>query len=326
MRRRDFIKGVANSAAAWPLAARAQQQPMPVIGFLNSGSQDGSTSQLKAFHRGLKEAGYVEGHNVAIEYRWADGAYEKLSGLATELVGRGLSVMFAGGPPAAVAAKAATSTIPIIFTSGGDPVELGFVSTLNKPGGNVTGVSFLFDELSGKRLELLHELVPAATEVGFLVNPTRPRSQSEVDDALRAARTLGLKLVVLSASNEVEIDKAFSVLSQQGITALLVGTDLFFVTRRDRLVALANRFNIATMYSIRDYVAACGLISYAPSVAEGYRQAGLYVAKILNGAKPSNLPVLQPTKFDLVINLKTAKALGLTISSSMQLLADELIE
>ncbi len=242
---------------------------MPVIGFLNSGSLDAATSQLKAFHQSLKEAGYVEGQNVAIEYRWADGAYEKLSGLATELVGRGLSVICAGGPPAVVAAKAATTTIPIVFTSGGDPVELGFVSSLNKPGGNVTGVSFLFNELAGKRLELLHELVPAALEVGFLVNPTRPRSQSEVDDALRAARTLGLKLVVLSASNEAEIDKAFSVLSQQGIIALMVGTDLFFVARRDQLVALANRFDIATMYSIRDFVAAGGLISYAPALLKG---------------------------------------------------------
>jgi putative ABC transport system substrate-binding protein len=263
---------------------------------------------------------------LAIEYRWADGAYEKLPRMATELVGQGVSVIFAGAPPAVVAAKTATTTIPIIFTSGGNPVELGFVSSLNKPGGNVTGVSFLQNELVGKRLELLHELVPAATDVGLLVNPTRPSSQSEVDDALRAARTFGLKLVVLSASNEAEIDRAFSVLSQQGVIALLAGSDPFFLDRRYQVLTLANRFHIATMYSLRDYVAAGGLISYAPSLAEVYRQAGIYVAKILNGAKPSDLPVLQPTKFDLVINLKTAKALGLTISNQMRLLADEVIE
>ena len=225
-----------------------------------------------------------------------------------------------------MAAKAATTTIPIVFTSGGNPIELGFVSSLSKPGGNVTGVSFLLNELGAKRLELLRELVPAATSVGFLANPTRPSSQSEVTNTQQAAPALGVKLVVLNASTEAEIDAAFAEFSRQGIAALSLGADSFFQTRRDQIVALANRFRIATMYNLREYVVAGGLISYAPSLAEVYRQAGVYVAKIVKGAKPADLPVLQPTKFDLVINLKTAKALGLTVSNQMQLLADEVIE
>jgi putative ABC transport system substrate-binding protein len=228
--RRAFIALVGGVAAFAPLAVRAQQSKTQTIGFLNSGSAAAFASPLAAFRQGLAATGYVEGQNLAIEYRWVDGAYEKLPRMATELVGQGVSVIFAGAPPAVVAAKTATTTIPVVFTSGGNPVELGFVSSLNKPGGNVTGVSFLQNELVGKRLELLHELVPAATDVGLLINPTRPSSQSEVDDALRAARTFGLKLVVLSASNEAEIDRAFSVLSQQGVIALLAGSDPFFWT------------------------------------------------------------------------------------------------
>jgi putative tryptophan/tyrosine transport system substrate-binding protein len=242
------------------------------------------------------------------------------------LVGRRVIAIFAGGPPAVVAAKAATTAIPIVFTSGGDPVELGFVSSLNQPGGNVTGVSFLSDELDAKRLELLRELVPAATSVGFLVNPTRSGFQSEVKDSQQAAQALGVKLIVFNASTEAEIDTAFAEFSRQRIDALLVGADSFFLSRRDQIVALANRLRIVTMYYIREYVVAGGLISYASSLAEVYRQAGTYIAKILKGAKPADLPVLQPTKFDLVINLKTAKALGLTVSNQMQLLAHEVIE
>jgi putative ABC transport system substrate-binding protein len=237
-----------------------------------------------------------------------------------------VSAILAGGPPAVVAAKAATTTIPIVFTSGGNPIELGLVSSLNQPGGNVTGVSFLLNELSAKRSELLRELVPAATSVGFLANPTRPSFQSEVKDAQQAAQALGVKLIVLNARIEAEIDTAFAEFSRQRIAALLVGADSFFLTRRDQIVALANRLRIATMYDAREFVVAGGLISYAPSFAAVYRQAGIYVAKILKGAKPADLPVLQPTKFDLVINLKTAKALGLTVSNQMQLLADEVIE
>jgi putative ABC transport system substrate-binding protein len=326
MRRREFISLFSSTVVAWPLTARAQQAAMPVIGFLNSGSSKAFQFLVAAFRQGLSESGYVEGQNLAIEYRWADGDYEKLPRLAADLVGRHVSAILAGGPPAVVAAKAATTTIPIVFTSGGNPIELGLVSSLSQPGGNVTGVSFLLNELGAKRLELLRELVPVATPVGLLVNPTRPSFQSQVKDAQQAAQALGVKLIVLNASTEAEIDTAFAELSRQRITALLVGTDQFFLTRRDQIVTSANRLRIATMYDLREYVVVGGLISYAPSLVEVYRQAGNYVAKILKGAKPADLPVLQPTKFDLVINLKTAKALGLTVSNQMQLLADEVIE
>jgi putative tryptophan/tyrosine transport system substrate-binding protein len=325
MRRREFIRLFGSTVVAWPLTARAQQAAMPVIGFLNGGSSKGYQSLVAAFHQGLSESGYVEGQNLAIEYRWADGDYEKLPRLATDLVDRHVSAIFANAP-AVLAAKVATTTIPIVFTSGGNPIELGFVSSLSQPGGNVTGVSFLSNELGAKRLELLRELVPSATSVGFLANPTRLSFQSEVTDAQQAAQALGVKLIVLNASTEGEIDTAFTELSQQRIAALLVGTDVLFLTRRDQIVALANGLRVVTMYNAREYVAAGGLISYAPSLTEVYRQAGIYVAKILKGTKPADLPVLQPTKFGLVINLKTAKALGLTVSNQMQLLADEVIE
>jgi putative ABC transport system substrate-binding protein len=326
MRRRVFIAVLGGAAAGWPLATRAQQRAMPVIGFLNGGSAEAFKSLVAAFRQGLSESGYVEGQNLAIEYRWADGDYEKLPKLAADLVGRRVNVILANGPPAVVAAKVATATIPIVFTSGGNPVELGLVSSLNQPGGNVTGVSFLVNELGGKRLELLRELVPAATSVGFLANPTRPSFQSQVKNTQQGAQALGVKLIVLNAITEAEIDAAFAEFSRQRIAALLLGTDAFFLTRRDQIVALASRLRIPTIYDLREYVVAGGLISYAPSIAEVYRQAGIYVAKILKGAKPADLPVLQPTKFDLVINLKTAKALGLTVSNQMQLLADEVIE
>jgi len=326
MRRRVFIAVLGGAAAGWPLATRAQQRAMPVIGFLNGGSAEAFKSLVAAFRQGLSESGYVEGQNLAIEYRWADGDYEKLPKLAADLVGRRVNVILANGPPAVVAAKVATATIPIVFTSGANPVELGLVSSLNQPGGNVTGVSFLVNELGGKRLELLRELVPAATSVGFLANPTRPSFQSQVKNTQQGAQALGVKLIVLNAITEAEIDAAFAEFSRQRIAALLLGTDAFFLTRRDQIVALASRLRIPTIYDLREYVVAGGLISYAPSIAEVYRQAGIYVAKILKGAKPADLPVLQPTKFDLVINLKTAKALGLTVSNQMQLLADEVIE
>jgi putative ABC transport system substrate-binding protein len=326
MRRREFIRLFSSSVVAWPLIARAQQAAVPVVGFLNSGSAEALQSLVAAFRHGLSESGYVEGQNLAIEYRWADGDYKKLPRLAAELVGRHVSVILANGPQAVVAAKAATTTIPIVFTSGGNPVELGFVSSLNQPSGNVTGVSFLTNELGGKRLELLRELVPTATSVGLLVNPTRPSFQSEVKNAQQAAQTLGVKLLVLNASTEAEIDTAFAELSQQRIAALIVGTDVFFLTRRNQIVALANRLRIATIYDLREFVVAGGLISYAPSITEVYRQAGIYVGKIVKGEKPADLPVLQPTKFVLVLNLKTAKALGVTVSNQMQLLADEVIE
>jgi putative ABC transport system substrate-binding protein len=326
MRRREFIRLFCSTVVAWPLTARAQQAAMPVIGFLNSGAAEALESLVAAFRQGLSESGYVEGQNLAIEYRWAEGDYRKLPSLAADLVGRHVSAILANGPQAVVAVKAATNTIPIVFTSGGNPVELGFVSSLNQPSGNVTGVSFLTNELGGKRLELLRELVPAATSVGFLVNPARPSFQSEVKNAQQAAQALGVKLLVLNASTETEIDTAFAELSQQRIAALIVGTDVFFLTRRDQIVALANRLRIATICDLREFVVAGGLISYAPSITEVYRQAGIYVGKIVKGAKPADLPVLQPTKFNLVLNLKTARALGLTVSNQMQLLAEEVIE
>ncbi len=325
MRRREFIV-LLGAAVALPNPTCAEQSEMPVVGFLNSGSSQGFQTILAAFRQGLSESGYVEGQNLTIDYRWADGDYERLPRLAADLVGNQVSAILAGAPPAIIAAKSTTTTIPIVFTSGGDPVELGFVSSLNRPGGNVTGVSFLVNELGAKRLELLRELVPAATSVGFLANPTRPSFQSEVKNAQQGARALGLELKILNASTESEIDQSFAKLSRQQITALIVGTDPFFQSRRDQIVALANRLRIATIYHLREFVVAGGLISYAPSLAEVYREAGTYIAKILRGAKPADLPVLQPEEFDLVINLKTAKALGFTISNQMQLLATEIIE
>jgi ABC-type uncharacterized transport system substrate-binding protein len=326
MRRRDFLGAILGTAAGWPTAATAQQPAMPVIGVLSSGSAESFKLLLNAFSKGLSESDYAEGHNIAIEYRYADGDYDKLPALAAGLVSRQVNVIFAGGPPAAVAAKAVTTTIPIVFTSGGDPIDLRLVSSLNRPGGNVTGVSFLINELAAKRLELLRELVPMAASVGFLVNPARPSAQSEVKDARQAAESLGVKLVILNASTATEIDAAFAEMAKQQVAALMVGSDPFFLTRRDQLVALPIQFKMPTMYAISEYVVAGGLISYASSLPEVYRQAGIYVAKILSGAKPADLPVLQPTKFDLVINLKTAKALGLVVSNQMQLLADEVIE
>ncbi|MGC2124777.1 MAG: ABC transporter substrate-binding protein [Xanthobacteraceae bacterium] len=274
----------------------------------------------------MSESGYVEHQNLAIEYRWADGAYDQLPGLASDLVHRQVNVIFAGGPPAALAAKAATTTIPIVFTSGGNPVELGLVSSLNQPGGNVTGVSFLINELVAKRLELLRELVPAATSIGLLANMTRPSSGVEVRAAQQAMQTLGASLYVQSASTAGEINAALANFAQHRINALLIGSDPFLNTQRDQIVALVSQLAVPTMYNLREYVAAGGLISYAPSLADVYHQAGVYTAKILKGAKPADLPVVQPTKFELVINLKTAKALGLTVPLIMQMTADEVIE
>jgi putative tryptophan/tyrosine transport system substrate-binding protein len=326
MKRREFITLLGGAATAWPLAARAQQPGMPVIGFLNSGSPDTLAQLVAAFRQGLREDGYVEGQNLAIEYRWAGGVYERLPALAADLIRRQVSVIIAGAPPAVLAAKAMTSTVPIVFTSGGDPVELGFVSSLNRPGGNLTGVSFLVNELGAKRLELLHELVPKASLIGFLANPTRPSSEVETKDTQQAAQRLGVQVHIVNASSEREIDAAFANFVQQRVNALLIGTDPYYLTRRDQLVALAARLAVPTMYNLREYVVAGGLMSYGPSITDVYRQAGVYTAKILKGAKPAELPVVQPTKFELVINLKTAKVLGVTIPLIMQMTADEVIE
>jgi ABC-type uncharacterized transport system substrate-binding protein len=324
--RRHFIAALGSAAIARPLAAPAQQSAVPTIGFLNSGSPGPFAQLVAAFRQGLSESGYVERQNLAIEYRWAEGAYDQLPGLATDLVHRRVDVIFAGGPPAAVAAKAATTTIPIVFASGGNPVELGLVSSLNQPGGNITGVSFLINELVAKRLELLRELVPAATSIGLLANMTRPSSGAEVRAAQQAVQTLGASLYVQSASSAGEIDAAFANFTLHRINAVMIGSDPFFNTRRDQVVALATRLAIPTMYNLREYVAAGGLISYAPSLADVYRQAGVYTGKILKGAKPADLPVMQPTTFELVINLKAAKALGLTVPLIMQMTANEVIE
>jgi putative ABC transport system substrate-binding protein len=330
MRRRDFIKGIAGSAAtAWSLAAQAQQQPaMPVIGFLNSASPDTYAPQLAGFHQGLKEVGYTEGQNVTIEFRWAKSQNDRLPELAADLVRRQVAVIVAtGGTVSAIAAKAVTATIPIVFTSGGDPMRMGLVASLSRPGGNVTGVSLFTSTLAAKRLELLHELVPAARVVAVLVNPTNPNWEADTKAVEAAAPAIGVQIVVLKATNGGEIGKAFDAVSQGKIDAVFVASDpLFNNTGRDQLIVLAARHAVPAIYDWRDVAVAGGLVSYGSNLAEGYRLAGIYAGRILKGEKPADLPVLQPAKFEFVINLKTAKALGLTISNQMQLRADEVIE
>jgi putative ABC transport system substrate-binding protein len=324
--RREFITLFAG-AAAWPLAARAQQPAMPVIGFLGSASAAPIAHFVAAFHQGLGESGYIEGRNVAIEYRWADNQYERLPALTAELVRRQVAVIIAsGGPVAAMAAKAATSTIPIVFTASSDPVKLGLVASLNRPGGNVTGSGMFTAELEPKRLELLRELVPSARVIGALVNPGRPHAEAQSRDIQAAGRTLGLQVIILRASSERDIDTAFAGLAGQGIGALLIGADPFFQTRREQLVALAVRLAVPAVYMNREFAAAGGLASYGTNIAEGYRQAGIYAGRILKGEKPADLPVVQPTKLELVINLKTAKALRLDVPLILQQRADEVIE
>ena len=323
--RRKFLAMLGGAAAAWPLAARAQQ-PMPVIGFLNSRSPDGTVRDLAAFRKGLAKAGYVEGHNVAIEYRWADGKYEQLPALAADLVRRKVAVIAAtGGEPSALAAKAATATIPIVFTSAGDPVKLGLVTSLNRPD-NATGVHWLLGTVAPKRLELLRELVPKASVIIMLVNPAFPSAEHETKEVLASGRTLGLQIHIVTATNDSEIDAAFGTLAERRIDALLVGSDAFFVSRRARIIAAAANFAVPVMYFARDFPEDGGLISYGTSIADAYHQVGIYSGQILNGTKPSDLPVVQPTKIELVINLKTAKALGLQIPDRLLALADEVIE
>jgi putative tryptophan/tyrosine transport system substrate-binding protein len=326
MRRRKFIS-LFGGAAAWPLAARAQQPVVPVIGSLNSGSPEAFVNNVAAFRRGLNENGFVEGRNVAIEYRWADGQYDRLPELAADLVRHQVSVIAASGTSApGLAAKAATSAIPIVFQTGGDPVQDGLVTSLNRPGGNVTGVSRLSVTLEPKRLELLRQLAPKATVIALLINPTNPRSELVVQQMEDAARELGLGLHVLKAATEGELDNVFASLPQLGVGALLVAQEPSYNRWRGQIIALASKYAIPAMYAIRDYPAVGGLVSYAASVTDQMRQVGVYVGRILKGDKPADLPVIQPTKFELVINLKTARALNLQVPDKLLALADEVIE
>jgi putative ABC transport system substrate-binding protein len=322
MKRREFIVA-ASAVAAWPVAARAQQPAMPVVGFVNAASPGGSYPPLPAFLKGLGETGFVEGRNVAIEYRWAEGHYERLPALIADLVQHKVSVIAATNTPTAVAAKTATATIPIVFEMGSDPVELGLVASLSQPGGNVTGVTNFTVEIGSKQLGLLHELVPRTTTIAALFNPNFAGTEKLLRDAEAAARVLGLQLIVLKASTEEEIE---TVLATMAAGALLVGIDAFFTARRDQIIALAARNKLPAIYGLRDFVVSGGLMSYGTDFADAYHQAGIYTGRILRGEKPADLPVQRSTKFEFVINFKTAKALGIEVPNSMQLLATEVIE
>jgi putative ABC transport system substrate-binding protein len=326
MRRREFIALLGGGAATWPLVARAQQS-LPVIGWLSARSPAEAASVLQAFRQGLGQAGYFEGKNVIIEYRWAEGRYERLPALAAELVSRHVTVIAAtGGEPSPLAAKAATSAIPIVCTLGGDPVETGLVASLNRPGGNITGTTIMTLEMASKRVDLIRQVAPNAASVAMLINPKFPPASAEAREVQNAARSLGIDINLLNASTESEIDAVFTTIVEKKNGALIIGTDPLLLGQRDQLVRLAARHMIPTIYFLREFVEAGGLMSYGPNIANGYRQAGVYTGLILNGANPAVLPIVRPTQFQLYLNLKTAKSLGLQIPPLLLALADEVIE
>ena len=326
MKRRHFITLLGGAAAAWPLAARAQQPTVPVLGFLNGGSAEAQAALATAFWQGLSQTGYIENQNIKIEHRWAESQYDRLPAMAGDLVRRKVTVIAATGTPAALAAKAATTVVPIVFETAGDPLKLGLVSTLNRPGHNITGVTQLSSELVSKRLGLLHDMIPAATIIGLLLNPHDPRTEAQASDMRTAARALGLQVHLVNASTEGEIDSAFAKSAQQRAGALIVGPSEFFTKRSEQIVALAARHALPTIYQYRLYAVAGGLATYGTSLTDSYRQAGIYTGRVLKGEKPTDMPVWQPTKFELVLNLRTAKALGLTIPPGVLAIADEVIE
>jgi putative ABC transport system substrate-binding protein len=324
MRRREFIT-LLGGAAAWPVAVRAQQQAIPLIGFLNGSSAWESAHLVAAFGQGLSEIGYVDGRNVVIDYRWAEGRYDRLPTLAADLVRRQVAVI-ASNTPATIAAKAATTTIPIVFSSGGDPIKLGFVASLNRPGGNVTGVSFFSTMLEAKRLGILRELVPTAAMIAVLLNPKFPGAEAQSQEVQEAARSLSLQIRILRASTERDLDATFATLAELRAGGLLVGADPFLYSRRDYIVALATRHAVPAIYEQREFAVAGGLMSYGTNITDAYRQVGIYTGRVLKGEKPADLPVMQSTRFEFVINLKTAKSLGLDLPATVLARADEVIE
>lgn len=326
MRRRTFIKAIAGVAAACPLPALAQSTRLPKIGFLSGASAKEWTPLVGAFHNGLRESNLIANRDLTIDYRWAEGQYARLPSLAASLVQDGSDVIVAVTPPAALAAKAATASVPIVFVTGADPVALGLVSSINRPGGNLTGMTFATAELTSKLLQTIHRLVPNLKDVAILANPKNQSFAAQVRDLQAAAQSVGLKVETLTASTEAEIDQAFGQAKERGIDALVIATDSFFLVQKQQLIDLSARFSLPTVYNLREYVTAGGLLSYGTSVADAYRQVGIYVGRILKGTRPGDLPVLQPTKFELALNLKTAKALGLAVPDTLIAIADEVIE
>lgn len=326
MRRREFITLTGGAMVTWPIAAHTQQPAIPTVGFLHSASPAANVRNVAAFEQGLAEIGFVVGKNVLIEYRWAEGQFDQLSTLVGDLIHRQVTVIATFAPPAIVAAKSATTTIPIIFTMGGDPVRLGIVASLNRPGGNISGISMLTIHLVAKRLGLLHEMVPTAKSFGFLVNPANPTADTQIESVGEAARAVGLEVWKEGARDEQQLETAFAIFAKRQVGAVVIGADSFFISRRKKIASLAATYALPTIYEVREAVLEGGLISYSPSFPDSFRQAGVYVGRVLKGEKPSELPILQPTKFELAINVRTAKTLGLTIPLTLLALADEVIE